>query len=198
MTTKPTLWVMLCVVALAGLFSGCQSSKIAFGNSYYFKQTPKATNQMPSSVDKLDPRGADLYASVEREVLAERDAGALIEQAQQQLLVAMEKSDNVQLKERASRMNQLAGEMNGKELTKKETRAKRKELRKELRSLAKEYRSMAPDQTNDMDQKLKISLILLVAGLVFLLIPTVITVVIGSLAFAAGLVFLIIWLATEA
>ncbi len=189
MTTKPTLWVLLCVIVLAGLFSGCQSSKIAFGNSYYFKQSPKATNQTPPSVDKLDPQGAELYASLEREVLVSRDAGALIEQAQQQLSIAVEKSDNEQLKERASRMNQLAGEMNGQELTKKETRAKRKELRQELRSLAKEYKAMSPNETNDMDKSLLLSIIFLGAGLLFLFIfwP------LGILMFLAGLVLLIIW-----
>ena len=40
MTTKLTLWTMLGMLCLATCFSGCQSSKIAYGNSYYFKQTP--------------------------------------------------------------------------------------------------------------------------------------------------------------
>ena len=193
MTIKPTLWALLCVVVLAGLFSGCQSSKIAFGNSYYFKQAPKTVKQDIPSIDKLDTHGTDLYASLEREVLVERDASNLLKQAQQQLQVAVDKSDNEQLKASASRMSELAGEMNGQMLTKKETRAKRKELRKELRSLAKEYKAMSPNKANDMERSLLLSIIFGGAGLLFLFIVPVL----GLLFLLASIVLLVIWAANE-
>ena len=194
MMTKPTLWLAACVVVLAGMFSGCQSSKIAYGNSYYLKQNPKPV----TPVDKVMPNSAELLASTQPEVATPKDASTMLEQAQAKLLAATEKSGNAQLKESAQRISKIADEVKGTEMTKRETRAKRKELRQELQSMAKEYRSMAPDQTNALDQNLKVSLILLVAGLILALIPTAVTQVIGLLAFAAGLVFLIIWLVTEA
>ena len=200
MTTKLTLWVMLCVVALAGLFSGCQSSKIAYGNSYYFKQTPKPVAEKSAAAEAVAPLSRELQVSNEQLALIQRDPSALIEQAQRQLLAAVEKTDNEQLKEQASSMNRIADEMKGQTLTKKEARAKRKELRKELRGLAKEYRNMAPSETNDLDQNLKIALILLGVSLLFFILGAFVGVlgIIGLLALLASLVFFIIWLVNEA
>ncbi|MEM8964899.1 MAG: hypothetical protein AAGE93_00665 [Bacteroidota bacterium] len=194
MHTKPLLWVLLLALSSSVMFSSCQSSKVAFGNSYYFKQTPKSVDQASvastlEEIEKVAPQGAQLYTSLDQEMVSERDAAALIEQAQQQLLAAVEKTDNAELKEKALRMSQLAGEMNGQELTKKEQRTKRKEIRKEVRSLVKEYKSMSPNETNDMDKSLLLSIIFLGAGLIFLFLfwP------LGILMFLAGLVLLIIW-----
>lgn len=198
MHTKPMLWVLLVALCSSAMLSGCQSSKTAFGNSYYFKQTPKSVDQQTmasevatseaATLEKVAPQSAELYTSLEKETMAERDAGALIEQAQQQLLAAVEKTENTELKEKALRMNQLMGEMNGQELTKKEAKAKRKEVR----SLVKEYKSMSPNETNDMEKNLLLSIILLGGGLLmfFIFWP------LGALMFLAGLVFLIIWAAS--
>ncbi|MEM9673923.1 MAG: hypothetical protein AAF992_15130 [Bacteroidota bacterium] len=199
MHTKPMLWVLLITLCSSIMFSSCQSSKIAFGNSYYFKQTPKSSDQPVAAasleieqVKKLTPSQAELLTSLNQDLMVERDAGALIEQAQQQLLAAVEKTDNVELKAKAQRMSQLASEMNSQELTKKEARAKRKEVRKEVRSLVKEYKSMSPNETNDMEKNLLLSIILMGGGLLLLFIfwP------LGALMFIAGLVFLIIWAAS--
>ncbi|MGD1891201.1 MAG: hypothetical protein ACFB15_11485 [Cyclobacteriaceae bacterium] len=199
MHTKPMLWVLLITLCSSIMFSSCQSSKIAFGNSYYFKQTPKSSDQSVAAasleieqVKKLTPSQAELLTSLNQDLMVERDAGALIEQAQQQLLAAVEKTDNVELKAKAQRMSQLASEMNSQELTKKEARAKRKEVRKEVRSLVKEYKSMSPNETNDMEKNLLLSIILMGGGLLLLFIfwP------LGALMFIAGLVFLIIWAAS--
>ncbi|MEM6843660.1 MAG: hypothetical protein AAF632_15640 [Bacteroidota bacterium] len=194
MHTKPLLWVLLLTLSSSIMFSSCQSSKVAFGNSYYFKQTPKSIDQasvasMLEEVEKVTPRGAELYTSLNQEMVSERDAEALIEQAQQQLMAAVEKTDNTELKKKTARMSQLASEMNGQEFTKKEKRAKRKEVRKEVRSLVKEYKAMSPNETNDMDKSLLLSIIFLGAGLIFLFLfwP------LGILMFLAGLVLLIIW-----
>ncbi|MEM9829457.1 MAG: hypothetical protein AAF944_02405 [Bacteroidota bacterium] len=201
MHTKPLLWVLLLTLSSSIMFSSCQSSKVAFGNSYYFKQTPKSIDQasvasMLEEVEKVTPQGAELYTSLNQEMVSERDAEALIEQAQQQLLAAVEKTDNTELKEKTARMSQLASEMNGQEFTKKEKRAKRKEVRKEVRSLVKEYKSMSPNEVNDMDKKLKTALILFGVGLILLFIPII--GVLGLLSIIAGLVFFIIWLIEEA
>ena len=198
MTTKLTLWVTLGGLVLASLFSGCQSSKIAYGNSYYFKQTPRSVDKKVT--EQVAPLSSNLQVSREQLALAQRDPKALLEQAQQQLLAVVEENNNGPLKESAVRMNQMANELKGQTMTKKEVRAKRKELRKELKNLAKEYRSMAPNQTNDLDQNLKASLILLAASILFFILAIIAPVlgIIGLLALLAALVFFIIWLVEEA
>ena len=192
MTTKP-IWILVCVVALAGMFSGCQSSKIAFGNSYYFKQTPKAVAQQPATVDKVAPNSAELQVSTKPQALAQRDASVLLEQAQAQLLAEVEKTDSEALKESAQRFNETVNSMKGQQLTKKETRAKRKELRKELRTLAKEYKAAAPNETQDMDKQALLAIIFGGAGLIFIFLfwP------LGILLILASLVLLIIWAANS-
>ena len=195
MMTKPTLWVVGCVVALAGIFSGCQSSKIAYGNSYYFKQTAKPVAQAPApvEVDKVSPDSEELYVSAERQALTQQDASVMLEQAQAQLLEVAERSDSEALKESAQRFNQTVNSMKGQEMTKKEARSKRKELRKELRTLAKEYKAAAPDETQDMDKQLLLSIIFAGSGLIFLFLfwP------LGILLILASLVMLIIWAANS-
>ena len=187
--TKPTLWIAVCVLALAGIFSGCQSSKIAYGNSYYFKQTPKPEAAAP--VNEQAPGSDKLYASAERQQLTQRDAGVLLKQAQAQLLEVADRSNSEALKESAQRFNRTVNSMKGQEMTNKETRAKRKELRKELRTLAKEYKAAAPDETQDMDKRLLLSIIFGGAGLIFLFVVPVL----GLLLIIASLVMLIIWAA---
>ena len=198
--TKPTLWIAVCVVALAGMFSGCQSSKIAYGNSYYFKQSPKATANPSVTIDKVAPSSAELQVSSHPEQMTQRDASVLLEKAQAQLQEVAEKSDNVALKESTERFNKTVNSIKGQELTKKEARTKRKELRKELRTLTKEYRNLAPAETNDLDKNLKVGLILLGVGLVLLILGAFVPVIglLGVLSMVAGLVFFVIWLATEA
>ena len=193
MITKPTLWITACVVALAGMFSGCQSSKIAYGNSYYFKQKPKAVAQQPDAVDKVAPNSAELHVLAEPKAVTERDASALLEQAQTQLLEEVEKSDSKALKESAQHFNETVNSMKGQEMTKKETRAKRKELRQELRTLAKEYKAAAPNETQDMDKQLLLSIIFGGAGLIFLFIIPLL----GILFILTSLVLLIIWAANS-
>ena len=189
MMTKPTLWIAVCVLALAGIFSGCQSSKIAYGNSYYFKQNPKPEAAAP--VNEQAPGSDKLYASAERQQLTQRDAGVLLKQAQAQLLEVADRSNSEALKESAQRFNRTVNSMKGQEMTNKETRAKRKELRKELRTLAKEYKAAAPDETQDMDKRLLLSIIFGGAGLIFLFVVPVL----GLLLIIASLVMLIIWAA---
>ena len=199
MMTKPTLWIVGCVMALSGIFSGCQSSKIAYGNSYYLKQSPKPVAQTsdviekPEVIDKVVPGSAELYVSSEPKELTKRDASRLLEQAQAQLLKVVDESDSEALKESAMRFNETVNSMKGQELTKKEARSKRKELRKELRTLAKEYKAAAPQETQDMDKQLLLSIIFGGAGLIFLFIIPIL----GILFILASLVMLIIWAANS-
>ena len=201
--TKLTTWALLCAFGLVCLFSSCQSSKVAYGNSQYFKQTPRAVTQdLP--VQETEPvEQQKLYASVLKAV-TNRDANMLVERAQKNLSAAVKRSNNADLKEKAQRMNELAASMKEGLLTKKEARAKRKELKKEVRSLTKEYKAMSPNATQDLDQGLKLSLILAGAGLLFLIIGGAvggsaggIVALLGLLALVGGIVALIIWAASS-
>ena len=202
--TKLTTWTLLCAFGLVCLFSSCQSSKVAYGNSQYFKQTPRpVAPSIPSEPEVAPVEKQKLYASVLKAVVTQ-DADILIERAQKNLSAAVEKSDNAELKQKAQRMNELATSMKEGQLTKKEVRAKRKDLKQEVRSLAKEYKAMEPNATKDIDQGLKLSLILAGAGLLFLIIGGAvggsaggIVALLGLLALVGGIVALIIWAASS-
>ncbi len=188
---------MLC---LATFFSGCQLSKVAFGNSYYFKQTPRTVTP-PTVAEK-----ANLKASLEKQGLTEQTLTTKMEAAREQLDAVVAKSENSALQASVDRTKQLAREMKGEQLTRKEVRGKRKELRQELRTLSKEFRNAAPEETQDIDKNLKLALILLGAALILSIIAgaTVssgggfgILWLLATLAWLAGVVFFVIWLVEE-
>jgi hypothetical protein len=199
MTTKLTLWTGLGMLCLATCFSGCQSSKIAYGNSYYFKQTPRPVAP-PTAQEK-----ANLKASLEKQGLTEESLNTKMKEAREQLDEVIAKSENSALQASVARTKQLAREMKGEQLTRKEVRGKRKELRQELRVLAKEFRNAAPEETQDIDQNLKLALILLGAALVLSIIAGAtanpgsfgIIWLLATLAWIAGVVFFVIWLVEE-
>ena len=198
MTTKLTLWTGLGMLCLATCFSGCQSSKIAYGNSYYFKQTPRPVTP-PTATEK-----ANLKASLEKQGLAEEAVATKMAEAREQLDEVVAKSENTALQASVDRTKQLAREMKGEQLTRKEVRSKRKELRQELRVLAKEFKNAAPEETQDIDRNLKLALILLGAALVLSIIAGAtytggygILWLLATLAWLAGVVFFVIWLVEE-
>ena len=198
--TKLTTWALLCAFGLVCLFSSCQSSKVAYGNSQYFKQTPRPVAP-PTAQEK-----ANLKASLEKMVADKPAVAARMEEARQQLSEVIAKDENTALRASVDRTKQLAREMKSEQLTRKEVRGKRKELRQELRVLAKEFRSAAPEQTQDLDQNLKVSLILVAVALLLSIIAaatsatgiSAIFAILGALAWVAALVFFIIWLVEEA
>ena len=203
MMTKSTLWVVVCLLASVSIFSGCQSSKIAYGNSYYFKQTPKPVSKATTPIEKVEiaklPDQSELYVSTQEKAGTQ----SMMEKVRRQMLETAEKSDNYYLKEKAQKVDEITSSIQEGNLSKKETRAKRKELRKELRQLVREYHA-APNEMNDMDNGLLLSIILLAGGFLFLIIGAVlggsgggILVLLGLLALVGGLVALIIWAANN-
>ena len=198
MTTKLTLWTGLGMLCLATCFSGCQSSKIAYGNSYYFKQTPRAVTP-PTAAEQ-----ANLKASLEKQGLIEEAVATKMAEAREQLDEAVAKSENAALQASVDRTKQLAREMKSEQLTRKEVRGKRKELRQELRVLAKEFKNASPQETKDIDRNLKFALILLGAALVLSIIAGAtysggygILALLATLAWIAGVVFFILWLVED-
>ena len=203
MTTKLPLWTVLGLFCLACCFSGCQSSKIAYGNSYYFKQAPKsvAKAQPSDKVATVTPNKPALSASLGKSTVAEEAVTNRLTEAREQLATVIEESNSPTLKASVARTERLAKEMKSEQLTKKEARAKRKELRQELRTLRKEFRHAAPDATNEMHRYLRLSLILWGAAIVISIIAAVtvapVISILAGLAGLAGTIFFILWLIDE-
>lgn len=209
MTCRATLWLLMCIFCTAGLLTGCQSSKIAYGNSYYFKQTPRPVqpSQVDTSLEKTSttvalPEANELLVANEEKPASVKDIENLIAQAQHQMMEVAEKSNNEALKEKADRIDNIHTAIKDGTLSKKEIRAKRKELRQEVRSLVKAYKA-APDSAEgeqQMDQKLRLSLILGAGGLLLFILGAAVAgpiggvfALLGLLALIGGLVMLIIW-----
>jgi len=216
MNLKSPLYLVISLIAISLLFSRCQSSKIAYGNSYYFKQTPKPTaktKEQAAPLDKLEvPETLESLGLPEEEVLASVDQPERRATALRLMAEAKEKIDENlaegPLRERVEHLGELAESANNENLNRKERRAFRKELKQEVKTLAKElketYSPNNSEEVNDLDRNLKISLILLAAGLLFSILGVIggavgtIFVILGTLAFVAGIVFFIIWLVEEA
>lgn len=192
---------------LACCFSGCQSRKIAYGNSYYFKQNPKPVAKAQPQIETpaATPTEPDLRASLEKGT-GEKEVVNRLAEARQQLATIVKESNNPELQASVERTKRLAGEMKSEQLTRKEVRAKRKELRQELRILAKEFRNAAPEQTQAIDRNLKLALILLGAALVLSIIAGAtagtgggfgIIWLLATLSWIAGLVFFVLWLVED-
>lgn len=200
MTNKLTLWTMLGMLCLATCFSGCQSSKIAYGNSYYFKQAPQPV--APPTVQEQ----ANLKASLEKQGITEEALTTKMAEAREQLDAVVAKSENSALQNSVARTRQLAREMKGEQLTRKEVRGKRKELRQELRTLAKEFRTASPEQTQALDRYLRLALILAAAALILTILAGAtssgtglgILGLFATLAWIAAVVFFVLWLIEEA
>lgn len=212
--SKLTYFALCSALVIACIFSSCQSSKIAYGNSYYFKQTPKkiapsqeVTDRVaaPEKVSSESISSADLQVSVASKIQKPEKVETMIETAQQQLAENLEKSGNEHLKKRVSRINKLAASAKDQDLTKKEVRAKRREIRKEIKLLAKEYRETAAPQRegglDDLDKNLRLAIIFWGVGLILSIVTAATYVpalgIIAGLAWLAGSIFFIIWLVEE-
>ena len=198
MKTKSMLWVGVFLLTVCTFFSSCQSSKIAFGNSYYFKQTPKPVTKTPATPVKESA----LEASITIEDVSNEDVKVKMEEAQQQIATLVEKSNNPALKKSVNRTQELAKEIKSDQLTKKEVRAKRKELRKEIKTLTKEFKNASPEEKNEIDRNLKLAIIFFGVALILSIIGGVSTVgalfwVLSSIAWIVGIVFFVIWLINE-
>lgn len=213
--TKSTYWALFGVLIIACIFSSCQSSKIAYGNAYYFKQTPKTIApqevadrvEAPERISSESISSEDLQASIAQKVQKAKDVETMIETSQKQLAENLEKSGNENLKKSVSHINELVASAKDQDLSKKEIRAKRKEIRKEIKSLAKEYReTAAPDKAgglDDLDKNLRLAIIFWGAGLVLSIIGSIAGVagspvwILASLSWLVGSIFFIIWLVEE-
>lgn len=209
MTYRTTMWLLLCMLCTVSLLTGCQSSKIAYGNSYYFKQTPKPVHkaQVNAAIETTlktedTPKSTELLVANQEVSKSARDVEVLMAHAQQQMLAIAESTNNKTLKEKAYKVNNISVSIREGNVSKKDIRAKRKEVRQEMRSLIKEYKA-SPKSVKDvdqMDQTLRLSIILGGGGLLIFILGAAVggpvggvLALLGLLALIGGLVTLIIW-----
>lgn len=202
MQTKHTWWAVVGILCLACAFSGCQSSKIAYGNSYYFKQTPKPQKETPPVHTTAPEKKYEVTATASREETSKNSEAIRVEEARQELATTLKENKSPALKASVERTRQLARDMKSETLTKQEKRATRKELRKEMRTLVKEFRHAAPEATQEIDRYLKLAIILWGVAIILSILSGVsgslgILWVLATIAGIAGTVFFILWLVDE-
>jgi len=210
MFTRSFFWIGAFLVSATFIFSGCQSSKVAYGNKYYFKQQPRTLTQgkelQPSAVpEKLESRSLadqELLASIDSELKQHKNVEAMMEKATQKLTKKLDESGHAQLAERVSNISDMAAATKDQSLTKREARNKRKEVRREIRELTKEWKATSPNSESfldDLDPNLKKAIIFWALGLVLSIVASFVPFVwiLASISWLVGTVFFILWLVEE-
>lgn len=198
MFTRSFLWIGVLLISATLIFSGCQSSKVAYGNKHYFKQTAKPVAKAEPKVEAADK--ATLEASVAEETAVEETPETRMQQAKDKITAALADDNNTELQASYQRTKQLASDIKNEQLTKKEVRTKHKEIKKEIRTLRNELKSAAPEATNEIDRYLKFALIFAGAALILSILATAsggVLWVLSSVAWVAAVVFFVLWLIEE-
>lgn len=183
-------------------FSSCESSKVAFGNSYYFKQTPKKIEEKNVASEGMSPTSEQENATVPQmeeqayastEIIAtEKSLQEKIEQVEQRV----ERMKALKKQEEERKVNNITLSKAEKRAFRKEKKAEQKELKKELKALAKEYKK-APEEVkkqSDVSGNLRTGIILGAAGLVLLIIGSgnPILYALGTVLVVVGVVLILI------
>lgn len=187
---NPTRLLLFLVTAVIA-FPSCNSSKIAYGNSYYFKAQPKQPEQPRQDYQKVAPVSSiQFYASTEETPAAQPKALKKVELNSSPLHQMKSLSDISKLS-RAEK----------KEL-RQQLRAKRKEIKKVVRAYKKSSPSTELTSTEatglaEVTGLIKAGIIMGAAGAVMLLIGVLVTngaflVTLGGIFLAVGLVLILI------
>lgn len=164
------------------LLPSCNSSKIAYGNSYYFKQTPKYTSSTVEPISSIQ-----FTASTEDAIAAQiPSAHSLLPKKLTEIAQTYEQTEKQLEKTNLTKSQK-------KEL-KKERRAQRKQLKTELKKLLRsEERAAVADEVTGL---VKAGIIIGAAGAVMLLIGILATVPfltsLGGISLAVGVVLILI------
>lgn len=183
-----TKLVLILTTCTAAVLSSCESSKIAFGNSYYFKQTPKQVavknspeEEVVATIGKVSPDVIKVDHQVKKSLA--KLATLTNENIKLQSTLLSEREQLTRLEKKSIRQ---------------ERKKNQREIRKELKTLRKEYRS-APEESKEsfslteVTGNLRTGIILGGAGLVLMIIGGYsILSTIGALLLVAGLVFILI------
>lgn len=173
-------------LSLMMLFSSCETSKIAYGNSYYFKATPKKSFQALENQEVVDEKlmvsliDEAPAVQIEEKVEMVEQKIAYLQSVQAEREALLSEGDALSRTEK-------------KELLLQE-KTTRKELRKEVKALVKEYKQ-APQQTtnsSDISGNTRTGIIIGAAGLVLLIIGGPILGLVGSILVVVGLVLILL------
>ncbi len=177
------------LIAAWGL-SSCQSSKIAYGNSYYFKQTPKA-------VDAPAPKEKAMVASVQPQSVAPVSAEDKITQSAQRVAAMGETQATLKTSMKDEAMSRAE-----KRSIKQEARVNKRQMRREMKTLVREYKA-APKAVQEKMAEQAISgntrtgLIVGIIGIVLLIVSGAtgagaVLYTIGSILVLAGLILILL------
>ncbi|WPP51150.1 hypothetical protein [Catalinimonas niigatensis] len=182
-------------------FSSCESSKIAFGNSYYFKQTPKKISKVQTAIEKPSPEtqqksisaqaldSKDGYASTEV-MAAEKSIKEQIEKVEEKI----KKMKTLEEEEKKREINNITLTKAEKKAFKKEKKAEQKELKKEIKVLAKEFKK-APEEVKKQQAvsgNTRTGIILGGVGLILLIIGGPVLYTVGAILLVVGLVLILV------
>lgn len=175
--TLTRLFTLVAVVGIA-VCTSCQSSKIAYGNSYYFKATPRPTPQVP-----------DLYASTAPTPVASKSI------SQRSFSTTIPSPPLLAPQPKKHQPEQQA-------TTRREVRQERRAHRKAMRTQLKQWLKEAPADVKkqakqQVDGFSRIGIIVGAAGLVMLLVGLIaggnaFLVALGGILLGIGVVFILI------
>jgi len=188
MTIQKQLLGMVTLTVVLLFFASCETSKIAYGNSYYFKATPKA---VPAKHTSKQTTTAPLEANLAAESVSLPDLEQRIQRVHQKVHNLSQAQDQQQL---AHTVQAPLNKKEKKELL-KDKREQRKALKKEVRSLIKNYKR-SPNKIEEQSAvsgNLRTGIILGAIGLVLVLIggPAILY-TIGVILLVVGLLLILL------
>jgi len=186
MTSKISAFILIAVCLTTVLFSSCQSSKIAYGNSYYFKATPKVLSQQ-----EAPPKAQEIVASVKKAPRNEPSATERKEAIEQKILNLQ--NYQKQLEETQTVLDQASTAQERREI-RRQQRGEKKALRQELKQLSREIQ-LAPEeeQKENLSKNGRLGLIFAAIGLVLLLVvPGSVGYILGTILLVVGILLLIL------
>lgn len=190
------LFFSLMIAATVGTLSSCNTSKIAYGNDYYFKAKPKEVNDFQKAVP--DPEAGELLAtknveanitvnepSFDKSSIAKRIKKAE-QDLQEQVSTYQEASMKAEIKEKVK----IIGDKQNTRLN----RAQRKHLRKEIKSAIKSHKQapQATEKGTGVSKNTRTGIILGAAGVVLVLIGGGILYTIGAVLLVVGVVLILL------
>lgn len=190
------LFFFLMIAATVGMVSSCNTSKIAYGNNYYFKAKPKEVNVHQKAVQELEAE--ELLAtkndeanitvnepSFDKSSIAKRIKKAE-QDLQEQVSARQETLTKADIKERV--------EISADKQNTRLDRAQRKQLRKEIKSAIKSYKQapQATEKETGVSKNTRTGIILGAAGVVLVLIGGGILYTIGAVLLVVGIVLILL------
>ncbi|WKN43836.1 hypothetical protein [Tunicatimonas pelagia] len=186
MTSKISTLILAIACLAVGLFSSCQSSKIAYGNSYYFKATPKAVPQK-----EVSPETQQVIASVEKVPMKEVSATERKEALEQKITNLQHHQK--QIEETQAALDQASTAQEKREV-RRQQRAEKKAFRQELKQLTREIRTAPQEvQKENLSSNGRLGLIFAAIGLILLLVvPGSVGTILGTILLVVGILLLIL------